>query len=257
MAKALLSEYLHNLLDHSQIPVSGVLSATYTSGMSGQFNGSGTGMNPLTISVTGTSATHFDPSGYIVYDRVFYDDATTRGTVKSNAPESLPTNEDWATQLNFIPNVFTTYAFRGTATPATADVLNIQTQFPHKIKRGSDVEFHIHLSTCADPGTGTSAVFALDYYWSNLVNDSFSAQSGSISAVHEVPSGSYQSMIMSLGTIPGSGVSTVKTISSLILGKLSRRFGHPSDNCTESLFLIDSDFHYQADTPGSRVITGK
>jgi len=132
-------------------------------------------------------------------------------------------------------------------------------QLPHDYKEGSSIFPHVHWSSTVALGT-TRPVWRFQYQWVNL-NGNYSAdfsanlltgylvvQSGG--GVESTPANltdTRRSMITPLGSISG----TDKTVSSMLLIRLTRFTTDANDNFTGGAFILSFDLHYEIDSFGS------
>jgi len=131
-----------------------------------------------------------------------------------------------------------------------ANSVHFSAQLPHNYKQGTDVEFHIHWSP-SDTSAGNTR-WVLEYTWANIgatfpsttVMTPFYGAATTTTADHIYTDG---------GDLTGAG----KTISSMIVGRLTRQANEALDTYNQVCHLHELDFHYQIDTLGSSTETAK
>jgi len=123
-------------------------------------------------------------------------------------------------------------------------------QMPHSWKEGSDVTPHIHWWPTS---TNTGDVYwRLEYKWTNING----TDAGAFTTVNIQDAGdgtNLKHQVASFGTISGAG----KTISSMLIMKVSRIGGDVLDTYTADALFREFDIHYEMDTLGSRAILTK
>lgn len=152
------------------------------------------------------------------------------------------------------------YTYEYTAADNDVDKeLFFNVQLPHDYKEGSTIFPHVHWSSTSALGT-TRPVWRFQYQWVNL-NGNYSAdfsanlltgylvvQSGG--GVESSPANltdTRRSMITPLGSISGTG----KTVSSMLLIRLTRFTTDANDTFTGGAFILSFDLHYEIDSFGS------
>lgn len=129
-----------------------------------------------------------------------------------------------------------------------SDNLYATIQLPHNWKQGTDITPHLHWTT-EDSNAG-NIVWILEYTWANYLGNF------GTTTVVEVTSANgtaYRHNMTNFGTISGSG----KTISSILMIRLSRNGAAAADTYTSTAALLDFDIHYEVDSLGSDTITTK
>lgn len=154
---------------------------------------------------------------------------------------------------------FYTSEFTSADNDATKELF-FNVQMPHDYKEGSTIYPHIHWSTTVALGT-TRPVWKLEYQWVNL-NDNYLSDFSSnvLTGYRIVQTGggiesetlanltdTRRSMITPLGSISGTG----KTISSMLLIRMTRLTTDVNDAFTGGAFLLSFDIHYEIDSFGS------
>ncbi len=131
---------------------------------------------------------------------------------------------------------------------STLDNLYCTIQLPHNWKEGTDIIPHIHWIT-EDSNAG-NIVWRLEYSWANY-NSTYSTSTIVETTVSN--STGLKHNMATFPTISGTG----KTISSIILIRLSRNGTAAADTYASSVCLMDFDIHYQIDSLGSSTSTTK
>jgi hypothetical protein len=130
-----------------------------------------------------------------------------------------------------------------------ADAVYFSVQMPHGWKEGSAIMPHVHWTNMSVP-FDKRVTWVLEYTWSNP-GQSFSATTEITG--NSVVSGDgtialYEHAITRLGAAGGIDA-TGKTLSSMLICKLSRKAS--TDTYNGSAGLIEIDFHYEIDADGS------
>jgi hypothetical protein len=154
---------------------------------------------------------------------------------------------------------FFTFEFQGADVDVNKEVF-FNVQLPHDYKAGSTLYPHVHWSSTVALGT-TRPVWKLEYQWVNL-HDAYSITTSNPltgyrivsaagtdleSATLESLTGTRVSMITPLGSIDGAG----KSISSMLVMRLTRLTTDANDLFTGGAYLISFDIHYEVDSFGS------
>ena len=127
-------------------------------------------------------------------------------------------------------------------------------QLPHKYKQGSDITCHVHWTPAATAGgAGTDVCWGLEYTWSNI-DEMF----GNTTIIYgdEQLNGPGETITADkhyktvLGTITGTG----KEISSMLDCRIFRDAtgNGGTDDYDDDAGLLEIDFHYEKDAPGSQ-----
>lgn len=129
--------------------------------------------------------------------------------------------------------------------PSSDECVTGQAQLSHKYKHGTDLLFHVHW---LPDGTNTGdVVWCLEYTPLTTINGTFTTTTTDCTT--DTADGiAYKHQIRGGITIDGSAINGV---SSMMLFQLCRDADNPSDNLTDEAVLIEGDFHYQINTPGS------
>ena len=118
-------------------------------------------------------------------------------------------------------------------------------QLPHNYKEGTDLKPHVHW-TPSNTDTGT-VVWLLDYSWANIDGTFPGSAQIPLSDVGSGTVGDHQ--LTASGTLTG----TSKTISSMVVCRISRDGGAGTDDFTGTAGLLEIDFHYEIDSLGSNL----
>jgi len=116
-------------------------------------------------------------------------------------------------------------------------------QLPHTYVPGTDIVFHIHWQ--APVGSTGDALWGLEWKWVNVNADGTGNTTVDTTALTVTP-GYHKAQ--TVATLDGTG----KMISSILICRLFRDGTDAADTCGTSVFLSEADFHFQADTLGSR-----
>jgi len=134
--------------------------------------------------------------------------------------------------------------------PGTMEQVFFTAQIPHSYKEGTDIEVHVHWTPAIG---GVQAVhqvrWGLECTWVNM-----GATFGNPTTLYgSTPTPDEQLIanrhyVTELGDLDGTG----KTISSMLVCRLFRNATHEDDDYTGDAGLLEIDFHYEIDRPGSR-----
>lgn len=194
----------------------------------------------MVIEADGTP--RLDNSATVWNDLMVFPDATTKGG--SNPPE-------WGT--TFMKNAGGTSkgVYLWMFAPNQEEELHFTVQIPHDYKLGSDIYPHVHWTTAVGTPSGTNVVWGLEYTLI-AVGGSFpntvTILSGTLIPECNPPSGTGQHLITPFSAISGTGLG----ISSVMVCRLFRAVGDPSDIFPNAVGLLGFDIHYEQDTQGSR-----
>lgn len=130
----------------------------------------------------------------------------------------------------------------------TQDSLYCTVQMPHNWKEGTNIFPHIHWLT-EDSNAG-NIVWTLEYSWQNYLGTF-----GASTIIEAVSTNStlLKHNITGFSAIAGTG----KTISSILMIRISRNGPSASDTYAGLASLIEFDIHYQIDSLGSATSTSK
>lgn len=143
-----------------------------------------------------------------------------------------------------------TYLFEYHALAAQEDEIHFTIQLPHGYAEGTDLYPHIHWCSPTTP-VNKNIVWALEYTWYNYKE--VIPNTEIITGTFAVSTAFSQEMAQ-LSKISGAG----KKISSMLSGRLFRNSSSIDDTyTTEGIYLLEIDFHYQSDSPGSLKIASK
>lgn len=119
-------------------------------------------------------------------------------------------------------------------------------QLPHGYKEGTDLYPHVHWTPQTAPAGSSYVVWGLEYSWTN--HDDVISNTDILTCKSFVPD-PYTHELDSFPFIPGYG----KKISSMIMCRLFRNSSDmTNDTYAHSVFLLELDFHYRSDSPGSK-----
>lgn len=144
-------------------------------------------------------------------------------------------------------------AYKGGVVISFADgsdqAVSFNVQLPHGYKLGTDLEFHIHIVLpTAGAGAGAENIaFDFTHSWANIMSE-FPTETNvsDTTDVQNYPADTHR-LVEIAGTIDGSAITGV---SSMLICSLTRDVSVAS-NYTDDVYLIELDFHYQLDAPGS------
>lgn len=172
----------------------------------------------------------------VYYADTYYDDLRVAASnTRINPANSEPDYEDPG-------DGFLAWGFN--ADSDSSWVLNFECQLPHRRAYGTDLDAHVHWQP---DGTNTgNVVWKLAYVISN-VNGSW-VTADTLRVVDAGDGVALKHQLADLGDIEGD---TMK-ISAMIKGNIGRMGDATDDTYTGSAYLLEIDFHYQIDSPGSR-----
>ncbi len=126
------------------------------------------------------------------------------------------------------------------------NVIYFTAQLSHRIKTGSNIEFHIHY--VPEDNTAGNARWVFTHSWSNA-GAAFPSETTVIQLL-ATPEITDQHVLGDIATtITGTG----KTISSILICSLTRTGTHGDDTYdSKAIYLTALDFHFEIDTAGSR-----
>lgn len=145
-----------------------------------------------------------------------------------------------ATAMTFDPD---NIGFLSSAT-ATQSVA-ILAQMPHSWKAGSSIQPHIHWMPTTT--NGGNVLWRMEYKWTNT-DDVESSTWTAIDALYSGNWTAWKHQMASFGFIDWTG----KTVSSMLVIRISRIGGDVTDTYTASALLREFDIHYEMDTLWSR-----
>jgi hypothetical protein len=121
-------------------------------------------------------------------------------------------------------------------------------QLPHAWREGSQLRPHIHWQkTTSAPG---GVYWQIEYKWAPIGEASdanFTPIGSAVPAASDADTANVHALT-NLGTISGEG----KTLSDMLLIKISRVHDNAADTYGAAARLIEFDIHYQVSSPGSR-----
>jgi hypothetical protein len=147
---------------------------------------------------------------------------------------------------------FYTFAYSNADLDEDKEEIFFNIQLPHDYKQGSDIFPHVHWSAKAAPGTNR-VLWKFEYQWVNhtgtFSNTTKSTLTGyTLAGTAGRSVAAYEHVITPLGFIAG----TDKTISSMLVCRLSRMTKDSNDNFANNAFLISFDVHFEIDSFGSK-----
>lgn len=134
-----------------------------------------------------------------------------------------------------------TYLF----SPTVRQEILFSMQTPHAMVLSSNIEPHVHWSPM-DNSAG-DVVWSLEYSWQST--DGVFSPTTTITTTSTASGVAKTHQLEDFSSIDGSGISGV---SSMLLGRLYRNAANVADTYTGLAALLEVDFHYQIDTPGSK-----
>ena len=139
-----------------------------------------------------------------------------------------------------------TYLFGAAAT----DLLYFVGQMPHAWKEGSTIHPHIHwCPTSTDTG---DVLWRFSYDWANI-GGTFAGSYTDLDITQAGGGTDWGHQLIEWASIAGTG----KTISSMLMMKVSRIGGDELDTYTGDARFLEFDIHYEVDSSGSRQETVK
>lgn len=148
------------------------------------------------------------------------------------------------------PMTFDTTNIGFTAGPSGTSVIAIIGQIPHAWEVGTSIYPHVHWSPTTTH-TG-NVLWRLEYKWTNIGD----TDAGSFTPVDVLDAGdgtAFKHQLASFGEVSGTG----KTISSMLIMRVSRIGGDGTDTYTGDALLREFDIHYKMDAIGSTTETSK
>ena len=133
----------------------------------------------------------------------------------------------------------------------TAKSLMGRIQMPHGYKEGTDIQVHIHWGH-KNAGATANVRWILEYVWANKDGSMASTTTTGVTVAADA-AGANEHLISDIVTITGSG----KTISSMLMVRLTRDPGDAADTYSGSAWFIDMDAHVIYDAIGSNSIFTK
>jgi len=135
---------------------------------------------------------------------------------------------------------------------STEEDVTFVAQFPHGYVIGSNVIPHVHwCPTTTNVGT---VVWQLEYSWFDT-NGTAGTPTLTISgSVSFTTNSQYKSFYTSFPAVSGTAITG---LSSIMMGRLSRRADLSTDNYADDAGMLEFDIHYELDTYGSEAPTSK
>lgn len=130
------------------------------------------------------------------------------------------------------------------------DIVHGQVQFNHNYKLGTDIECHLHwLVDDAPAGGNDTVVIMFVYSWADI-NEAFPTADTTITEIVIDGKTAFTHYLTEIvDPITGSGGDG---LSSSLVFTLHRLQDDASDTFPDWWILLDVDFHYEIDTPGSQ-----
>jgi hypothetical protein len=128
---------------------------------------------------------------------------------------------------------------------AGIETLWIIMQMPHAYKEGSNIRPHLHWHP-TNTNTG-NVLWRMEYKWTN-VNDVDASTFTTLNSLDAADGTALKHQVAIFGEINGAG----KTLSSMIIIKLSRIADDATDTYNADALLREFDIHFQIDSTGSR-----
>jgi len=192
--------------------------------------------NPTFGDVRGGNYTEIEDDGTLVFhgDAVVYEDLRFPSSGQKNVGSPTPTAYKGGQVLALASNVDQGVYFAA--------------QIPHAYKLGSEIEVHLHIVLpTAGAGAGVENLkFDFTYSWANI-SALFPTEETLTVTVDVQNYIAHKHYVIELGDIDGTG----KTSSSMMICSLTRDTT-VADDYASSIYLLETDFHYQIDTVGSR-----
>jgi hypothetical protein len=129
--------------------------------------------------------------------------------------------------------------------PDAIEEVHFSVQLSHSYKEGTTIHPHVHWSPTTS-GVG-KVVWGFEYGWTN-VGDPFPTNSTLITKGTTVSGAYHEQVVTEFDSIDGTG----KNISSMLVCRLFRYATHGQDNYDADAALLEIDFHYEINSPGSR-----
>jgi hypothetical protein len=138
---------------------------------------------------------------------------------------------------------------------STEEELHFMCQLPHAWKYGGQIEAHVHWSPVANGTSGHVVSWGLEYTWASVAGDF-----GNTTIVYtntHYPADAVlvadRHYLSSFGELADTG----KGISSMLVCRIFRDAtgGGLTDSYTDDAALLEVDFHYRIEQPGSRAMT--
>lgn len=196
--------------------------------------------NNLVVEADGTL--RMDSTARVWNDIMVYPDATTREGSKPPV---------WGTVFKNDSGNTSTGVYLWMFSQNQEQELHFSVQIPHDYKEGSELHPHVHWTTISGTPAGNNVVWGLEYTVISVGGNFPATTTLTTNSVHPdigAPSGVGQHLVSEFSTISGSGLK----ISSILVCRLFRKAGDPSDTFPGAVGFLGFDIHYQQDTQGSR-----
>jgi hypothetical protein len=184
-------------------------------------------------------------TGDVTYTDTYWDDMIVSGLTLApgvNAP-SLRTLKSGIKQMGYAPS-------------SQNDISYGQAQFSHRMKTGTDIEAHIHYTIEEAAEAGDTVVVSLEYTWADI-GEAFPTTDTLIVEIPVAAKTAGVHYLQDLGTITGAGGDNVSSIIAFTFTRLQDDVSDTYNGTNEYFILLDIDFHYEIDSPGSRSETLK
>lgn len=123
----------------------------------------------------------------------------------------------------------------------------VQVQIPHAWKEGSVLRPHIHWMKSTS--TSGNVYWRLEYRWvgiGDVMDDSWTTLNATVPTISDGNT-QYKHALTQCGDISATG----KTVSDMLVMRLSRQSTQPTDTYNGDAILLEFDIHYQVDSFGS------
>lgn len=185
----------------------------------------------------------------LLYTDTYWEDLRVPGTATTFGAANSPTLAVWLTDGEGSPS-------RGVwlrwFSEAADEELFFTVQLPHSYKEGTAIEAHVHWVPEADGGLNEKVSWGLEYTWSSMaaIFGNTTIIYGDTTTPNDTGLLINKHYVTELGTIDGTGM----TISSMLACRLFRDAAQAggTDDYGDEAGLLEFDFHYQIDRPGSR-----
>lgn len=202
------------------------------------FNRTGNVLSMVSTGGPNVSATfsNLTTQGLVEYGDTFWDDL--RFPVTAFNPPGVVVDPDWV-------NVWGSLYLLGFDASTDESVMGVA-QFPHTWA-GTDVLCHVHL-TQGNATLTSNVVFGLEYEWAGI-NTNFTGTTTTVLGTNALHGTAYRHELHSIATLtPPTGADEG---SSMMIFRLFRDADNASDDATADVYLMELDFHYEIDKPGS------
>jgi len=135
--------------------------------------------------------------------------------------------------------------------PTIEEELYFAAQLPHSWKEGTDIHAHLHWIPKSNGAAGQKVSWGLEYTWFDVgaVASNTSIVYGDTTHIDEDLIANKQ-YITSFGSLSGSGLLLSSMLACRVFRDATGAGG--TDSYTADAGLLEVDFHYEINTPGSR-----